>query len=69
MAEMILCTKQKQIMDRESRLMVARGEGGGSGKDRDLGVGRYKILHLEWISNGVLLYSTGNYAQSLGGTT
>ena len=69
MAEMILFTKQKQIMDRESRLMVARGEGGGSGMDRDLGVGRCKILHLEWISNGVLLYSTGNYAQSLGGTT
>ena len=23
-------------------------------------------LHLEWISNEVLLYSTGNYIQSLG---
>ena len=25
-----------------------------------------KLLHLEWISNGVLLYSTRNYVQSLG---
>ena len=25
-----------------------------------------KLLHLEWISNEVLLYSTGNYIQSPG---
>ena len=25
-----------------------------------------KLLHLEWISNDILLYSTGNYTQSLG---
>ena len=30
------------------------------------GVGRCKLLHLEWISNGVLQYSTGNHVQSLG---
>ena len=28
-------------------------------------VGRYKLLHLEWI-NKVLLYSTGSYIQSPG---
>ena len=38
--------------------MVAKGEWEG--------VGRCKLLHLEWISNGVLLYRTGNYIQSLG---
>ena len=27
---------------------------------------RLKLLHLEWISNEVLLYSSGNYSQSLG---
>ena len=26
----------------------------------------YQLLHLEWISNEVLLYSSGNYIQSLG---
>ena len=30
------------------------------------GVGRCKLLHLEWISNEALLYSTRNYIQSLG---
>ena len=28
-------------------------------------VNRCKLLHLEWISNEVLLYRTGNYAQPL----
>ena len=39
---------------------------GGSGMDRDFGFGRRKLLHLEWIGNEVLLYSTRNYIQSLG---
>ena len=34
--------------------------------DREFGVGRCKLLHLGWISNKVLLHSTGDYAQSLG---
>ena len=33
--------------------------------DRELRVNRCKLLHLEGI-NRVLLYSTGNYIQSLG---
>ena len=45
--------------------MIAKGEEGGSGMDREFGVGRCKLLHLEWISNEVLMYSTGNYIQSL----
>ena len=37
-------------------------EGGGeSGMDWEFGVNRYKLLHLEWISKDILLYSTGNY--------
>ena len=46
--------------------MVARGKEGGSGMDVEFGVGRCKLSHLEWISNEVLLYSTGTYIQSLG---
>ena len=42
------------------------GESGRSGMDGEFGVGRCKLSHLEWISNGVLLYSTGSYVQSLG---
>ena len=33
--------------------------------DREFGVGRCKLLHSEWMSNEVLLYSTGNYIQLL----
>ena len=45
-----------------------QGKGAGSGMNGDFEVGRCKLLHLEWmwISNQVLLYSTGNYVQSLG---
>ena len=55
-----------RLADVENKLMVAKGEEGGSGLDGEFGVGRYKLLHLQWISNEVLLYCTGNYIQSLG---
>ena len=50
----------------ENRLAVAREEGRGSGMDWEFGVSRCIELHLEWISNLFLLYSTRNYIQSLG---
>ena len=50
----------------ENRLVVAKGEDGRSRIDGEFGVGRSKLLYLEWISNEVLLYGTGNYIQSLG---
>ena len=42
-----------------------QGGRGGRGMDWEFGVGRCQLLHLEWISNEVLLYSRGNYVQSL----
>ena len=45
--------------------MVAKGELGESGLDWEFEVSKYKLLHLKWISNEVLLYSTGNHIQSL----
>ena len=30
------------------------------------GFSKCKLFHLEWISDEILLYSTGNYIQSLG---
>ena len=41
--------------------VVAKGDGGGSGVVGKVGVNRYKLLPLEWISNEILLCSTGNY--------
>ena len=52
--------------DIENRFVVAKGSGKGSGMDGEFGVSRCKLIHLEWLSNEVLLYSTGNYIQSLG---
>ena len=36
-------------------------QGGGSGIDWEFGINRCKPLPLEWMSNEILLYSTGNY--------
>ena len=57
---------QKHFTDMESRLVVARRNRGGSGMNGEFGIGRCKLLYLEWISNGILLCSTGKYVQSLG---
>ena len=46
----------------ENRLVVGKGER----MDWEFGVSRGKLLDLEWISNEILLYSTGNYIHSLG---
>jgi len=35
----------------------------GEGIVREFGVDKYTVLHLKWITNKVLLYSTGNSAR------
>ena len=42
---------------------MQRGSGVERGMDWEFGVGRYKLLYLEWIHNKGLPYSTGNYIQ------
>ena len=48
-------------MDLENRLVVAKEWGGGSGVIGELGLNKYKVLPLEWISNEILLCGTRNY--------
>ena len=68
MAQMNLCTKQKQTHRHREQTCGCQGVGGGlgagvcrgSGMDWESEISRCKLLHLEWISNKVLLYSTGN---------
>ena len=38
-------------MDTENRLVVAKGDWGGTGMDWEFGVSRCKLIHLEWINN------------------
>ena len=55
---MILPTEQKQIMAKESRLVVPSGEREGSGMDGQFGS---KLLYLEWMGNTALLNNTWNW--------
>ena len=45
-----------RFIDIENRLMVAKVDGGGSRMDREFGISRCKLFHLELTGNGVLLY-------------
>jgi len=65
MAQINLSTKQKQTQGHREQTCGCQGVG-KKWNAWGTGVGRCKLLHLEWISNEVLLYSTGNYIQSLG---
>ena len=58
MAQMNLFA-EKIHMDLGNRLVVAKGVGEGSRMDWEFGVSRGKLLHLEGVSNEILLYSTG----------
>ena len=46
----------------ENRFVVDKGVGGKK-MDWEFGVGRYKLLYVEWIDNKALLLRTGNYTQ------
>ena len=52
---------EKKLMDLQNRLVVAKEGRRGSGMGWESGVNRCKLLYTEWISNEILLYSTGNY--------
>ena len=55
---MNLSTEQKQNHRHGEQVCCCQEEEGGNGMDRESGVNRGKLLHSEWISNEVLLYST-----------
>ena len=57
MAQMILSTQQKQIT---ARLVVLGWAGSKWDGETVQGLG-CKLLYLEWMGNGALLYSTGNW--------
>ena len=67
-ANELICKTETDSQTQRTDYWLPRGsgEGGGSGMDGEFGGSRCKLIHLEWISNEVLLYSTGSYTQSLG---
>ena len=58
---MNLSKEKKKIQGLGKQTGGCQGGGGGSGMDWEFGVRRCKLLHLEWISNEILLYTAGNY--------
>ena len=60
MAQMNLST-EKKLMDLENRLVVAKGEEEGVGSTGNLVLIDANYGIWEWISNEILLCSTGNY--------
>ena len=65
MMQVNLSTKQKQTHRQRTHLWLPRG-GSGEGVDWECGINRYRMdkpLHIGWINNKVLLYSTGSYIQ------
>ena len=62
---MNLSAEKKQTHGHGEQTCGYQGKGGVSGMDWEPGVKRCKLLHLEWINNDILLYSTRNYTQSL----
>ena len=53
MAQMNLSTEQKQTHGHREQTCGCQEE--GSGMDWEFGVSKYKLLHLEWLRNEVLL--------------
>ena len=62
---MNLSIEKKQTHGYGEQTYNCQGTGGRSVTDWELVVSKCGLLHLEWISNEILLYSTGNYIQSL----
>ena len=62
---MNLSTEKKQTYGHGEQFCDCQEGGGGSGRNWEFGVSRGKLLHLEWISNEILLYSPRSYIRSL----
>ena len=55
MAQMNLSTEKKQTHGHAGQTCGCQEGGGGSEMDWEFGISRCKLLHLEWISNEILL--------------
>jgi len=63
MTQMDLPTEKIQNHRYREQTVITSREGFGAGVEWEVGVNRYKLLHIELINNKVLLCSTGNCIQ------
>ena len=59
------CLSSSIITDIENRLVLAKGEGSKEGVNWEFGVSGYKLLHIKWINNNVLLHNTVQFSRSV----
>ena len=59
---MNLSTVKKRTYGLGEQTHGCQREGEGVGWTGNMGLSSLKLLHLEWISNEIVLYSTGNYS-------
>ena len=62
---MNLSIERKQTHGLGEQTCGCQGGGGRNGMDWKPGVNGCKLLHLEWINNEILPYSTGNLSSHL----
>jgi len=61
MAQMILPTEQNRSAPKRADLWSpGEGEAGGSGMDGQFWIFGFKLLYLEWMGNGAVLYKAEN---------
>ena len=60
---MNISMEQKQTYRHREQTCGCQGGVHRGGKDWEFGINRCKLVHIGWINNEVLLYSTGNYIQ------
>ena len=60
---MNILTKQIQTHRYLEHICGCQGEGGGGGKDWEIGISRCILFYVGWINNKVLLYNMWNYIQ------
>ena len=53
----------QHVYETDSEIQRTLGEGRQEGMDWEFRISRCKVLYIDWISNMVLLYSTGSYIQ------
>ena len=56
-----LSTERRRAHEHREQTCGCQDGGGGSEIDWEFGIGGCRLLHLEWMGSGILLYSTGNY--------
>ena len=59
MTQMNFLQNRNRLTDIVNRLMVAWVEGVWGGMDWEFGIGKYKLVHIQWTTNKVLLIAQG----------